>query len=1193
MSNTLFNQAYSRDSFLPFINKRFVAFKELASEITIDNNDVKDFLHLGNVTTSDDKQLALFEITIKSNTQLARNRVGLRNIVLRQIGQSVSDGAIAVYIDLENKQWRLSFISITPKFNANGKLIIEKTASKRYTYLLGENTQTRTANERLSQINKRSTLAEITDVFAVEPLTKEFYDKLFKWYERAQKSVTFPNDENTKDHEKISLIRLLTRLLFIWFIKEKGLVSRDLFDKTKLSDIIKWEDSNYYKAILQNLFFATLNRPIKERSFRTTDKNGKANSNNYLVTNIYRYQNYFQNTDEENIIDLFKPTPFLNGGLFECLDHEATAEEKQQFDNDKTIRQERTAIRIDSFSDRTDNQLEIPNELFFNQDEQNLGLINLLNQYQFTAEESTTTDIDVALDPELLGKVFENLLAYYNPETQQQAKKATGSFYTPREIVSYMVDESLKQYLLQKTPPYDNDQAFYQQRLDDLFNIADKLETLPRNQEESLLYDEEIEPLIAALSQIKILDPAVGSGAFPMGALQKITSLLKILDPDNSRWKAQKIAELPELKSIEQDLKTTEKLNDQKAKVEAKRILEEKKQFIIEQFKAQDHDYLRKLYLIESCIYGVDIQIIAITIAKLRFFISLAIEQTPDNGADNLGIKPLPNLETKLITANSLLSLNNAINGDLFDKEITILRDKLAEVRKKYFTAKTTKTKRKYKNQDKEIRYQILEELKNSNSELELENAQKIADWDPYNQNAQADWFDAIWMFGVTDGFDIVIGNPPYIQIQKFKGKQEQTDWENQKYETFIKSADVYCLFYERGHQLLNNKGHLCYITSNKWMRAGYGEKTRSYFAERTNPIKLIDFGGYKVFEKATVDTNILLFQKNKPQQTELLACNIYDNFNAQTNLADYFENNKITLSHLSKESWIIADEQTLQLKAKIEKIGTPLKDWDINIYRGVLTGYNDAFIIDKAKRDELIAADPKNAEIIKPILRGKDINRYNYHFADLYLLFIPWHFPLHKNPAINGASKKAESEFKRQYLSIYNHLLQHKENLSKRNKDETGIRYEWYALQRCANTYYPEFEKEKIVFSRIVKKPQVFFDKEKCYTDTSAYIIVGNYLKYLLAFLNSNFVYKIFYKFYSGGGIDGEIKIAKIINLPIPQPTAAQDQQMTQLVDKILAAKQVNPTADTSKLEQKIDQRVYKLYDLTDEEIQLITNQP
>ncbi|MBC2744854.1 MAG: class I SAM-dependent DNA methyltransferase [Desulfosarcina sp.] len=314
------------------------------------------------------------------------------------------------------------------------------------------------------------------------------------------------------------------------------------------------------------------------------------------------------------------------------------------------------------------------------------------------------------------------------------------------------------------------------------------------------------------------------------------------------------------------------------------------------------------------------------------------------------------------------------------------------------------------------------------------------------------------------DGFDVVIGNPPYVQIQKFSGQQIQKDWEKQKYLTFAKTGDIYCLFYEKGHQILRERGVLAFITSNKWMRANYGKKLRQFFGDQTTIEQLIDFGDAPIFSEATTYTNILLFEKanrGKPSK----AWDLSTSFRAATSLERMLEENPQGAALFSKEGVVILPPELAAVKQRIEETGTPLKEWDITINYGIKTGFNKAFIIDGKKRDKLIARDPKSAEILKPILRGRDIKRYKVDFADLWLIFIPWHFPLHNNHTIAGASKKAEQAFKDEYPAIYHHIMQYMDKLTRRNKAETGIRYEWYALQRCAATYYQEFKKEKIIW--------------------------------------------------------------------------------------------------------------------------------
>lgn len=789
----------------------------------------------------------------------------------------------------------------------------------------------------------------------IQELNKQFYRELSDWYFWAVDQVTFPADIE-KDEEirnATNLIRLITRLIFVWFIKEKGLVQDALFNKKQIDKILKntdLQESTYYKAILQNLFFATLNTEMQpdNRKFRHRSKQSGGRDQHYMVHSLYRYEHYFKHPKEA--LGFFKKIPFLNGGLFECLD-------KPDKDNSKKI------LRVDGFSDRNDNQLHVPNFLFFS-DEQSVdlnaaygtkgkrykvrGLINILDRYKFTVAENTPIEEEVALDPELLGKVFENLLAAYNPETQTTARKQTGSFYTPREIVNYMTDESLIAYfksalissyepkntLSSITPPSQLDLSGQaepvQTRLDMQKKALSKKQKaliesnlrhlITYNDEPHRFNDEESEQLIKAIDDLKILDPACGSGEFPMGILRKLVFILGKLDPGNDQWRQRQIAR------VESTIETAEKIDDSTVRENTIRDLEQEIDNVNEAFERNELDYGRKLYLIENCIYGVDIQPIAVQISKLRFFISLIVDQKIDESRENRGVRPLPNLETKFVAANTLLSVDKPAQISIRNPQIDQKEKELSEVRRKHFTARTPRTKDKYRDQDDQIRAEISELLKHDG--FPSKTTEKIAYWNPYDQNAAADFFDQEWMFGIKDGFNVVIGNPPYVQLQKDNGKLGKL-YKDSGFATFIRTGDIYCLFYERGVALLKADGHLCYITSNKWMRAGYGKKLREFFVKETNAKNLLDFGGFQVFETATVDTNILLTEKASPSQ-HLQATHFKSDFKAGDSIDRYVEENAVHLPRLSNDTWFIGSKAEINLKEKIERIGKPLKEWDI-----------------------------------------------------------------------------------------------------------------------------------------------------------------------------------------------------------------------------------------------------------------------
>ena len=580
-------------------------------------------------------------------------------------------------------------------------------------------------------------------------------------------------------------------------------------------------------------------------------------------------------------------------------------------------------------------------------------------------------------------------------------------------------------------------------------------------------------------------------------------------------------------------------------------------------------------------------------IAKLRFFISLIVDQQIDNLRENHGVRPLPNLETKFVAADTLIGVDKPLQMAIGDTEIDQKEKKLEEVRRKHFTARTPKTKRKYRDLDTQIRTEISTLLEERRG-LSHDDADRIAHWDLYNQNTTADWFDLEWMFNIKDGFDVVIGNPPYIQLQKDGGRLGNL-YEPCNFDSFIRTGDIYCLFYERANQLSKKGGHVCFITSNKWMRAAYGKKLRDYFIGHTQPIQLLDMGP-DVFD-ATVDTNILLFQNAVFEvRRTFTATTIGADFDTHTgDIAQYVKDNGVAMELPPRgEPWAILSPAELALKRKIEEVGKPLKDWDISIYRGIVTGCNEAFVINEAEREELIAQDPRSAEIIKPFLRGRDIKRYHIQWEGLYLLFIPWHFPLHEDSTITGASQEAEESFKERYPFIYNHLLQYQDKLSRRNRSETGIRYEWYALQRCANTYYPEFAKEKVLYPNMTKFLPFVYDSNGFYTNDKSFIITGeNNLKYLTGYFNSRVAAKwIRENCPELQGGTRELRKVFFENILIPPITEANQHLATQietLVDQILAAKDTDPDANVCELENQIDQIVYLLYDLTPEEIAIV----
>ena len=433
------------------------------------------------------------------------------------------------------------------------------------------------------------------------------------------------------------------------------------------------------------------------------------------------------------------------------------------------------------------------------------------------------------------------------------------------------------------------------------------------------------------------------------------------------------------------------------------------RQTVEKNIRKENWAYIRKLMIIRDSIYGVDIQPIATEIAKLRCFLSLVVDEIVADGEPNRGIESLPNLEFKFVAANTLIGLpakierQGTLGVSAHIKTLKIPRDE-------YLRSSGTEKK------------EIEKKFRQTQMKLQEENAwlltdkeaKLLAEWDPFSYHSSA-WFDHEWMFGVNHGFDIVIGNPPYIQLQKESGKLADL-YKNSGYKTFERTGDIYTLFYERGINVLAKQGHLCYITSNKWMRTGYGESLRDYFLTK-NPILLIDLGP-GVFENATVDTNILVIQ-NTANKSGLLALTLTTEAKGK-DLTEYISRNAVKLPQMTKNAWFMGNDAEQKLKEKIDRSGKPLKEGDVSIYFGIKTGLNEAFIIDTATKERLCKEDPKSEEILKPILRGRDIERYTCMWAGLWLIASDYNINLPKS-----------------YPAVYKHLKQYEEKA--RNRDDQG----------------------------------------------------------------------------------------------------------------------------------------------------------
>ena len=1088
------------------------------------------------------------------------------------------------------------------------------------------------AIDRLGDKRRPTNFRELYDawmaVLSISELNKRFYTELAWWYFWAVRQVEFPRGggEDAQKRNSVAVIRLLTRLIFVWFIKEKGLVPDALFDRTRLSALLKSDptkhpnDNGYYLAILQNLFFATLNvemgsdeqgRPL--RRWASEGRPGGGPNSHYLIHSVYRYKETF--TNPETALELFGQIPFLNGGLFECLDREMSERDFQRTPELKALSVKEGSgwvLRIDGFSRRSEAQPKVPNRLFFggeakadlNEDlgtkgkqYEVHGLLDIFERYKFTVDENTPLEEEVALDPELLGKVFENLLASYNEDTKSTARKKTGSFYTPREVVDYMVDEALIAYFsraLAITNAASKRSALPGKSVNfglNLGPLSGELDlSIPESTVESqsdnaasaldqrlrqlLAYTDagnpfssvETDALIAAVEQLKILDPACGSGAFPMGALQKLVHVLRKLDPENRRWRDRNRQPLQEQFV---SARTIVDPNLREERIEAAEATLAK--FDRDFSDANYPDYTRKLYLIEKCIHGVDIQPIAVQIAKLRFFIALIVSQKVDDTKENRNITALPNLETKIVAADSLTPIDRPAQMGLRDPDINVKERDLAFVNEHYFAARTGKTKRKWRERIFTLRDELAELLEKDRF-LSSQAARQLVHWNPFDQNTAADFFDPEWMFQLTDGFDVVIGNPPYVRQEEIKHLKEGF---KSNYDCFTGTADLYVYFYERSIKLLKPHGAFAFITSNKWYRAKYGEKLREWMSRHTRLRSIIDFGDAAVFTAIAYPTIVIATRraqevKAPPIGEEVLALNWTQEHPVET-FPEIFAQNAFAVPQacLDKNGWQLEPPLKRHLLARIHAVGKPLGEYvQGRFYRGILTGLNDAFVIDGATRTKLIAESPMSEEIIKPFLRGRDVKRWKVEFANQYLIKIE-SSENKKHPWSGKPIPEAEKIFAKNYPAIHAFFIAGGQRQKLIDRCDQG-QYFW-ELRSCA--YWQEFDQPKIVVPAITDATNYAPDATGYYSNDKTSIVVSDQWRYLLAVLNSSLSWWLTQQLFASkqGGFF-EFKPMYVSQVPIPFVNIEQKSALEVCVNVILA--QPDP-----RFEQLINGLVYELF--------------
>ncbi len=1106
---------YSRENWKKIVNAIFPNREFFASEEPLEKTKqaqrdlTQKIIRFGNIKLDDGNSLALYEVELKSNaTSITRNRVGLRNLINNEVIPGVVDGALIVYYHPDHDDWRFSFYSKSKYWDDEGNEIKKETHPKRYTFVLGKGETCVTPRERFWHlVEKRTrTIKDVLEAFSVEKVSREFFVNYKKNYQAfvnclIESPYKYNIFESNEKAIRDFVKKMLGRIVFLQFLQKKGWLDVDI-------------DKHFGEG---NTNFLT--------------KFFEANNNDAFYTNCL-VPLFFEtlNNPKNEIFNVTKTRfPYLNGGLFERDEIEQKA-------------------KADS--------IVFKKELFEN-------LFAFFGEYNFTIDESTPDDLDVGIDPEMLGHIFENLL---------EDNREKGAFYTPKLIVQYMCQEVLIQYLELHLGKHEAISKFirYKDRGDEkakdnfIRNNASKIDNL--------------------LNDVKICDPAIGSGAFPMGLLQEIFHAKLALD-----WT----------------------LLDKKGDV--------------------------KRAIIQNSIYGVDKDKGAVDIARLRFWLSLIVDEEVNKGEKP---QPLPNFDYKIMQGDSLLESfkgyslkyhdiqDEPKHTDLFNTQTQInifkkTHTNLAALEKDFFDPKNNHRKEEIRNQiDALVAHSIeqsfqelitdkkktaaiitknLAPLGNKNRTKQEKNIatlvaeidemqQALKDIKPLLKKDEKPWF--MWHLYFKDvfdkgGFDIVIGNPPYIRqesITDIKPYLETIDGKP-NYEVFNSTSDIYTYFFELGHKILKqDKGVFSFICSKKYTRAKYGQNLRKYLLSKTQLSGYVDFNEVRVFG-ATVDTSIIFFQKrSRPVDNySFTFCQVGNNLQRNEPLFDYIykNGNLYQRKYLNNDSWSFANKFAEDVKQIIERVPKKLKDWDTEINYGIKSGRNEAFYIDEETKKKLITENPNCSNHIKPLLRGRDIKRFITEYKKQYLIFI------RRNDDISKIKNLLE------YLSEYRERLEPKPlgwqplRKGEKWKGRKSGPYEWYEIQDNV-AYYEDFEKEKIVWLILSDKATFAIDKKGYYTNDSTFIMLGRNLEYLCSILNSKLCEWYFDKIATSSGVGTNMwKKVYIEQIPIPEIPKSEMRAFEILVDYITFIKKytarISPYTPNDHMatnfEELVDACVYELY--------------
>jgi adenine-specific DNA-methyltransferase len=782
----ILSNPFSQKEFTDFISDFLPDFELNPRKVEVGASGFIEVLRLGESSS------LMTSVLIVRSAKNVNSRISLTNNSFKILKKHQIYRALIVYINEDETIWRLSLLTASPTFDISGKVIISYSNPRRHSYVLGTDLGVATARKYLSSMGRINDFDDLQFRFSVETVNKDFYKAISDHFYTLvgdehtatnSNSILKLSETSSDENRKNYAIRLIGRIVFLWFLKQKKSIKGIQLLPSSLLDI------DGKKSILENflqpLFFEVLNKEWNNRDPSI-------------------------NTGESKLI------PYLNGGLFQPSEGPSGDYYNMEIKKSK--------VEID--------------DAWFRQ------LFETLNTFNFTLDENLENDVDLSIDPEMLGRIFENLLAEINPETGKIARKSTGSYYTPRSIVNFMVDRSLLSFLCSETK----------------IEIAKLRALISTDRHDDLEYplsEAEKTKVIKAVKKMKVLDPACGSGAFPMGVLQKLLWILNQVDPSGEEY----------LDSG--DYTGTENW-----------------------LSASRTDYLRKQKIIRDTIFGVDIQSIAVEIAKLRCFLTLIVDQEIDDDAANRGVVPLPNLDFKFVCADSLIPRMK--DSQLSFGDDPLLEEKLQAIRKRYFNTSNNEKKNRLKSDYEKLIEEDLKLFQESRWSSQLKSFR------PFTNNSRASFFDPATMFGFQS-FDIIIGNPPYISALAAKKilPAELRDQYKFVYESATGAYDMYLLFLEMGLNLLSENGYLALITPTKFLSAKYGESFRGIAKDYL--LEVDDFDNARIFESAGVSTVISLYSRTLDTTKSDVNCYVY---------ADDYEN-PLAINSFPRSSLVEFPEET------------------------------------------------------------------------------------------------------------------------------------------------------------------------------------------------------------------------------------------------------------------------------------------